>query len=238
MKEIRSGPREEHGGAPPGSVRAVFSEYIRHPSFKRLLNAISTAQERDRLKSLAVLSYFPGEGKTFFVSVLALGYASFLRKRVLIMDTVSQTRNESFYMGTVLGAPEDDPMTTGPSGTIDLVTTRNLHGTVPTAAELHALGPDERVDDRIGYDTADFQIGPFLTGLSPSYDLILLDTCALTEVTKDHLDPIILAQQTDGSLLVTSDASMDRAVVQRVASDLSRAGVKIAGTVFNSGPPV
>src|SRR5262249_44057334 len=88
------------GVAAPRSqdAREVLSDYIRDPRFKRLFDQVASAQARGCLKSLAVLSGYPGEGKTFLVSVLALGYATFLRRRVLILDTISQTRNESFYL--------------------------------------------------------------------------------------------------------------------------------------------
>lgn len=236
MKDLRSGLTSEGSPARPEGVREVFFDYIRHPAYKRLLNQVVAAQDKQSVRSLAVLSEFPGEGKTFFVSVLALGFASFLRKRVLIMDTISQTRNESFYMGTILGGEVSDVEGVpgrGRPGSIDLITTRNLRRQIRIHGEpidIHEEGEEDL------YDTADFQIGPFITALAPSYDLILLDTCAMSEVTKENIDPIILAQQADASILVTSPESLDKQLLSKVSSDLRRSNIRLLGTIFNAGP--
>lgn len=237
MKDLRSGFTSDGTPTRPEGAREVFFDYIRHPAYKRLLNQVVAAQDKQNVRSVAVLSEFPGEGKTFFVSVLALGFATFLRKRVLIMDTISQTRNESFYMGTILGHEASDVEGMpgrGRPGAIDLITTRNLRRQIRVHTETLEFEEGEGDDDV--YDTADFQIGPFITALAPSYDLILLDTCALSEVTKDNIDPIILAQQADASIVVTSRESLDRQILNKISNDLKRSSIRLLGTIFNAGP--
>jgi hypothetical protein len=93
-----------YADAHPDEVRNVLVDYIRLPHYKRLLEKVVTQQEEAGVKSITVMSMYPQEGRTFFISVLALGYALFLRKRVLIMDTVHQTRAESYFLSRVIEA--------------------------------------------------------------------------------------------------------------------------------------
>lgn len=207
----------------------VLFEYIRLPEFKRLLNQIVHAQANQKFKSCAVLSEFPGEGKSFFVSVLALGYASFLRKRVLIMDTISQTRNDSLYSERLLGRGQFG-MNGEFSGSIDLITSNGLRQQI----QQHCERLDPSFEDQ-GFDTADFQIGPFVDLIKDAYDLILLDTCAMRGATKNHLDPIILAKQANTSILITSQASLEQKIVRGINDKLKWSHVQLLGTIFNSG---
>jgi hypothetical protein len=246
-KELYDDANSINEAVKPGNVKDVFFDYIKNPEFKRLLNKIALAQEVENFKSIAVLSEFSGEGKTFFISVLALGYAAFLKRRVLIMDTISQTRNDSFYISSVLGeesyAIEDTEVSN--SGTIDLITTRNLKKQAQAFKQIgfssNLLENPDSVngngmcdyDDEL-YDTADFQIGPFIHSLYSTYDLILLDTCALKEVSKNNLDPIILAHQADTNVIITTQDSLKKETLYKVHRELSKSNIRVLGTVHNA----
>ena len=219
------------------NVKEIFFDYIRDPAFKRLLNQIIISQEEENFKSIAVISEYPGEGKTFFISVLALGLASFLKKRVLIMDTISQTRNESFYISSVLENEQviqDEDSDDSNRGVIDLITTKNLRRQAQQNKFLDYDSKTQSQDEQDDYDTADFQIGKFIKSLTPSYDIILLDTCSLSEVTKVHLDPIILAHQADAAILITSKHSIKSDVLTRIKKELKSPNIRLIGTIYNS----
>src|SRR5690242_2502539 len=96
--------QQKSGPSGPLDFKNALLDYVRYTEFKRLLNQIINAQKRDGFKTLAVLSEHPQEGKTFFVSTLALGFATLLGKRVLIVDTISQTRNRSLYLDRIFGS--------------------------------------------------------------------------------------------------------------------------------------
>lgn len=219
----------------PARVRNVFYDYIRHPEYKRILHFVVTAQSRESFVSMAVLSKYPGEGKTFLVSVLALGYATFLQRKVLIIDSVSQNRNESFYMGRIMGNEFNESSRSAPA-CIDLMTTRGMkqHG---VRSRKQLTGPEHlaRNDEEESFNTTDFQIGGFIESLKDSYDLILLDTCALSEADKCNMDPVILAKESHTSILVTSPRSVERANVREIKAELDRCDVRALGTVYNSG---
>ncbi len=237
----------EEGSSKPISrsdqVRQALLDYIRFPEFKRLLSQIHSLQEDRGIKSLAVLSEFPGEGKTFFVSVLALGYAAYLDKRVLIMDTISQTRDESFYFGRVLGrdgASFNTKMSAHCSGLIDLIATKSLCRQIrqkknkgsgeSSKGQMPAL-----VGENVEYGNSDFRIGAFIDSLKYTYDVILLDTCALRTANKSTFDPIILARQAHASLLITSNTSLQHEHQLSRRKELAKNQLGLIGTVYNSG---
>lgn len=238
-------------GESEGAAAQRLAGYIAAPGFKRLFDAIVLAQERTGFRSLAVLSQLPGEGRTFFVSTLALACARFLRRRVLIMDTISQTRRESVYLTTLLGESAAGPEGAGPGvGLIDLMTTRTLYRELERcrAEEAGDTGVTVSADNRTGIhelgirgagidpgEPADFHIGALVRSLRQQYDLMLLDTCALGEANRLTIDPVVLARQVDAAVLVTTDRSLDRDMLRRVQRELQQRDIALIGTVFNPG---
>jgi len=226
-------------------IREILLDYIRHPEFKRLLNQILMAQQEQKFVSMAILSEFPQEGRTFFISALALGYATYLDKKVLIMDTISQTKDESFYFGHILGEESDsifsyDNDSDSKGGVVDLIATKNLCRRVKLEHEgesLDVLKGDSLLSysEKDLYENVDFRIRDFINSLKKSYDLILLDTCPLSRASKFHLDPMILAKQAETSILLTSPQSVNRRRLSTIRNELKSSQVKILGTIFNDG---
>lgn len=218
--------------ATAGERRDVLYDYIHHPAFKRLLNHVAQRQDEFRVKSLAVISEYPGEGKTFFTSALALGYAAFMQKRVLVVDTVCESREQSYYIGRVTGSPDRRSNKNG--GSIELITSHTIHQEIYLH---HSHEPNQQVQRPVtgGYYSADFQMRDVIVALSPTYDIILVDTCALSNVAKSSFDPIVLAQQVDGVILVNSHKSLEKDAINRLKSELNQSRIKVIGTIFNQG---
>ena len=197
-------------------VSEKLEYHIRTPEFKRLLNMIVTTQKQHRFKSLAVLSLFPQEGRSFFVSALALGYAKLLNARVLVLDTVSQTNNRSLYLDRILDKYEPGTPESGfwqEPGHIDLMTSRGPAGG--------------------GSESTDFQIGPYVEYLRDHYDLIILDTCAITDSDIENMDPIVVARQVDTTILLTSEKSMTKESMVVVKQELDQYGIPLLGNVYH-----
>lgn len=199
-------------------------DFIRYTEFKRLLGQIVTAQTEQGFKTVAVISNFPGEGKTFLTSALALGFSRLLHKRVLVINTVSQTHHGSVLAEHLLGPHSQQGLRQRASasdqspGAIDLISTKSIVGE----------GKNE-------HDSADFQIGPYIDTFRDNYDVIFFDTCALSKVKKTNIDPIIISKHTDASVLVLSKRSLKRDVLNKVKSELQRRHIfpKLLGTIFN-----
>src|SRR5689334_14789819 len=114
-------------------ARHELFDYIRRSECKRLINRIMVAQNEQDLKSIVVLSQFPSEGKTLCISALAIGFLTLLHKRILIMDTVSQSRDDSFYCHGVVESETENQS----GGCIDIITTRNSEALpAPTLDEV------------------------------------------------------------------------------------------------------
>jgi len=193
--------------------------YIDDTDFKRLINQIAVLQARSNFKSLAILSELPGEGKSFFTAALALAYARHLPSRVLIVDTTSSSRKPSCFFQPILGM--HIPRCLRSRGLVE-------PGVIDLISSFQAsedAGPH-----------SDLQFGEYISSFSHRYDLILVDTAALSAPSHAEIDPVIVAQHTDSSILLTSHHSLERETLMRLKHKLQRYGIEPLGTVFNVGP--
>jgi Mrp family chromosome partitioning ATPase len=195
-----------------------FFSYIRGSEFKRLLGQVTTLVEREQVRTLAILSSYPQEGRTFLVSALALGYAILLKKRVLIVNTSLKLRPGSLDIKRVY----DDEL-------------RHVPGS-PTGIPdrmIDLMSPDMNNQEESQADTVDFQIGTFISTFRQYYDLTLIDNCALTVKDEKIIDPIVIASQADASFLVTSDKSLKRGSLTQTKDLLTQWRVRLVGAVHN-----
>jgi hypothetical protein len=107
------------------------------------------------------------------------------------------------------------------------------------------VAPDaERADNRSSktfqssdvalLQTAEFLMKPFIAALSPSYDLILLDTCAMSSVSGDHFDPMVLARQIERAVLLLSPDSRNRGTAQVIKKRLDQESISLMGVIHNN----
>lgn len=203
-------------------LRDVFAEYVHRSECKRLLNQIAQAQERERFKSIILLSSFAGEGKSFLSMLLSFGFSTLMGKRVLLVDAVNQTQGRKLFLDRLMGfkhpssryAAELDDDEDG-VGLIDLITTRSESSAV--------------------LESCDFQMGPYVNGLKSKYDLVLIDSCALESAGKFNMDPVVMSRYADRAIMVMTQKNMDAALMNRMKNQLERWGVKLLGTVYNAG---
>jgi Mrp family chromosome partitioning ATPase len=213
--------------------------YLRLPEIKRLIHRLVSAQHEHNFTSLAIVSLLPKEGRTFVVSLIALAYATVLKKRVLILDTVSQNREASLHLATVMRESATPINQTGDglepklqdACGVDLVATRSLR---PEGKNMTTANNAESVSP---LQTAEFLMQPFLTALAPSYDIILLDTCPLENVTADHFDPLVLARQVDQVIGLVSPLSTSRDRLMQLNDQLQQAQISLLGIVRNFYKP-
>ncbi|MCC7440247.1 MAG: hypothetical protein IT285_01355 [Bdellovibrionales bacterium] len=201
------------------NVPSPLLEYVRFTEVKRLVHQIHQEQKKRGAKSLAVLSLHPGEGRTFFVSALALGYALLLRKKVLIVDATSQTLNGYLFMDRVMGRTEEELAELGGPllEVVDLMSAHNKEGK--------------------GGESAEFLIGPVIEAQKDQYDLVLFDTSALERRNKNNMDPVIIASQADASIILHSPSSADREAMFEMRRAVNGWNIDVLGTVFNAGAP-
>lgn len=211
---------EGEGSAAPNG--AALIEYIRAPQFKRLLSEVVARQDESDFRSIAVLSRYQGEGKTFLTGVLALGYAIFLRRRVLILDTIAQEGGGGLFLSRLLretvSHPEHESL-------IEIVSSRSIE----------SPNEDSILPPTPGLPAIDFGIADFLHRVGIDYDLVIVDTCALESSSAQTLDPVVVARQTDTAIVVTSSRSTEAGALEPLRQILKKSRVDILGTIHNGG---
>lgn len=224
------------GGAERRVEHTALYDYIKFPECRRLVNRINTEQRERNFKSLTVLNKNSDRGKTVFTSVIALGYLMFLDKRVLIIDTVSDSRDGSFYYREFY--PHSSKAGDGNAkraGCIDLITAESLSRKNLLHYSGGALIHSEAAEpfDGRGDDGAEFQINPFIDSIKRYYDLILIDTCAFDEANRDSFDPMIIAEHSDCSVLILPESSLERDSLVAIGKELKRHHLTPLGVVLN-----
>jgi Mrp family chromosome partitioning ATPase len=195
-------------------VLRLLSEFVRGTEVKRLINQIINAQNRNNFRTLVVLSEFSGEGKTFFTAAMALSYARFLANSVLIVNTIPQQGQGDTLLRAIVGRHSSSTIK-GANGRIDLITART---------------------DGVGkFDSPDFQVAYYIDRFANNYDLVLIDTCAMSMNDSKYIDPVIVARYAEASVLITSNRSVERTTARRIVQKLNRYGIRPLGTVYNSG---
>lgn len=207
----------------PSKLVSPLLRFTQYTEFKRLLDQVASSLAREGQKSVAILSELPQEGKTFFVSALALGYATLLGKTVLIVNTQGPgvdpwIRNQSDHKALVHGVPTLPKSEGGTSNRL--------------WKPIDIISP--HLDEELS-QSSDFQIGQYINAARERYDIILADTCALSSANRNNVDPIVIARHVDTSVLLTSRLSLNRKTITDTQSRLKQWNIKLTGVIHNSG---
>lgn len=191
-------------------------------AYRTLRTNIQFSSFDEKIKTILVTSSSPGEGKTTTSSNLAVVMAQGGNKTLLIdcdqrkpsVHKVFKFSNENGLSNILVNTNEGELKNVGIHQT-EIV---NLHvltsGTrPPNPAEL--LGSAK--------------MKHFIEELKQIYDFIILDTPPITMVT----DAQILAQYTDGCLLVVSSGEAERDLVIKAKDLLEKVNAKTLGVVIN-----
>lgn len=197
-------------------VLSDLKEYVHFSEFKRILDKVITAHAEDQLKSIAVLSELPGEGKTFFTAALATGLSEVLQARILVIDT--QTFNAEGHLTLDRALEIDDLANGGPTEKTLLVKTDIL--------PLTNLSQGKATE---------FRIGDVIKKYSDKYDLLIFDTSALSAKNRNNIDPWVVARHVDTNLLVVGRQTLRKNFSPIFFERKNANKLKIAGLVFNEG---
>lgn len=234
-----------------------FGKYVSTPEFRRLVHQLQSIQEQRNIFSISILSRFAGEGRTFFSAAVAVAYASLLGKRVLVLDTVHEPARGKIPLRSMLSYTAFDrdirPEMARPSnnpGSIHLLTVEqireqtyfHLHPTSPTDQNLpsvHAThtetgGGSGTNGIQFGSASVEFSLKDMLLALRPSYDLVLADTLPLDGGREVGFDPIVVATQVEGAVLLTSPQSLDSELMASTKREFQRLKVPIIATAHNT----
>ncbi|MPQ33294.1 polysaccharide biosynthesis tyrosine autokinase [Clostridium estertheticum] len=194
-------------------------------SYRTLRTNIQFSSFDKKIKTLLLTSSGPGEGKTTTSSNLAMVMAQGGNKTLLIdcdqrkpqVHKVFGFSNEKGLSNMLVSDDEDD-------GEINM--NIGIHETVQP--NLHVLTSGTRPPNPAEL-LGSAKMKNFIEELKKTYDYIILDTPPIILVT----DAQILAQYTDGCLLVVSSKEAERDAAVKAKGLLDKVNAKILGIVLN-----
>jgi hypothetical protein len=121
---------------------------------------------------------------------------------------------------------------------VDLIITRSLvpasHNYLPHTEQTDESSTNNYRSGEVELiQTVEFLMKPFITGLSNSYDLILLDTCAMSSSCGELFDPLVLARQIERAVLLLSPLSRNKGASQKIQNRLEQERVSLMGVINN-----
>jgi capsular exopolysaccharide synthesis family protein len=188
--------------------------------FRRIYSSLRSSADKKKLQSVLITSAALGEGKSITCSFLAMTAASVSRSKVALIDLDLRRPkiHDYFGIGTCPGIGE---VLIGKSNIKNVSRKTSIQDlTIITAGNVTGSPSDI-------FDQAD--IPGLLQELIFYFDFIIIDSPPIIPVS----DPLLLADQTDGVLLVVKSGSTQREVVNRAINLLSNSGINPLGIVLN-----
>lgn len=188
--------------------------------FRRLLVGLKRAAKGNELKSILITSATLSEGKSTICSFLGLTAAKRGLKTLLIdCDLRRPSLHRNFALTRQPGLAEILSEGAATKGVIKRSGQDKLD--IITAGKTTAQ-PAETFDSKA--------IGVLVTEMKFYYDLILLDCAPVIPVS----DPMLLAQEVDGVLLVIKAGETQRELVKRANDIIQLSSGNVVGAIMNN----
>lgn len=199
--------------------------------FRTLRTNIQFMNVNKKMKALVVTSTFPGEGKSWVASNLAVTFAQAGKKVVLIDADMRKGRQYAIFgvspipgLSNFLSQAEinqEGRLTEDAGNYIQTTEVENLYvmpaGNVPP-------NPSELL--------VSAQMIGLLNSLKEAFDFVIIDGTPSELVT----DSVILSRIADSTLIVTAHKVTKKDALERVVKNIQNVGGKIAGVVINRVP--
>lgn len=203
-------------------INLIAHNDLKNPAteaYRVIRTSIQFAQAGKELKTLAVTSCTPNEGKSETVANLAVVLTQ-AGKSVLLLDCDMRnpTVHKNFGLANKLGLSSCISMGTPLSAAVQATKVDNLYALTsgvipPNPSEL--LGSE--------------QMKNVLQRAKEQYDYVLIDTPPVMPVT----DALIVSRFVDGMILVIASAEIKVEMARDVKNQLVNAGANILGVVLN-----
>ena len=188
-------------------------------AYRTLRTNIQYSSFDKEIKTIAVTSSEPAEGKSTVSGNLALSFAQNDKKVILLdCDLRKPSVHKNFRISNIKGLSE---VLLGKVDINEAIQTRNDNLDVLTSGKIPP-NPSEMLSS--------MAMTNLLEGLKEKYDVIILDTAPLKAVT----DAQILATKVDGTILVTRAERTKREAVIEAKNLLEKVGANIIGTVLHA----
>lgn len=188
-------------------------------AYRVIRTSIQFAQAGKELKTLAVTSCTPNEGKSITVANLAVVLTQ-AGKSVLLLDCDMRnpTVHKNFNLSNKVGLSSCISMGTALS---DAVQKTSIEGLYALTGGVIPPNPSELLGSE--------QMKNVLQRAKEQYDYVLIDTPPVMPVT----DALIVSRFVDGMILVIASAEVKVEMARDVKNQLVNAGANILGVVLN-----
>ncbi|MEI6126922.1 MAG: CpsD/CapB family tyrosine-protein kinase [Pseudomonadota bacterium] len=192
---------------------------------KRIYSALESSLPKSGKVSLAVTSSVIGEGKTTIAAGLAsLAANNNPKKRVLAVDMNWYAPGLHKHFGLSLIDAEKLKKGISLESLIQKTAIENLH-------VLTAVQTDAKAGGLNGAENA--VSGELLLKAREVYDMVFIDTSKVFPLNRKMIDPISVAKNADGTILVVLTNKTAKHSVKRTRFALEAAGANILGVIVN-----
>ena len=188
-------------------------------AYRVIRTSIQFAQAGKELKTIAITSCTPNEGKSMTVANLAIVLTQ-AGKRVLIMDCDMRnpTVHKNFNLSNKVGLSSCISMGTAVA---DAVQATGIEGLDALTAGVIPPNPSELLGSE--------RMQNILQRAKEEYDYVLIDTPPVLPVT----DSLVLGSMVDGLILVIDSGEVKVEMAREVKNQLMHSGANILGVVLN-----
>ena len=188
-------------------------------AYRVIRTSVQFAQAGKELKTIAITSCTPNEGKSMTVANLAIVLTQ-AGKSVLIMDCDMRnpTVHKNFNLSNKVGLSSCISMGTAVA---DAVQATAIEGLDALTAGVIPPNPSELLGSE--------RMQNILQRAKEEYDYVLIDTPPVLPVT----DSLVLGSMVDGLILVIDSGEVKVEMAREVKNQLMHAGANILGVVLN-----
>ena len=188
-------------------------------AYRVIRTSVQFAQAGKELKTIAITSCTPNEGKSMTVANLAIVLTQ-AGKSVLIMDCDMRnpTVHKNFNLSNKVGLSNCISMGTAVA---DAVQATAIEGLDALTAGVIPPNPSELLGSE--------RMQNILQRAKVEYDYVLIDTPPVLPVT----DSLVLGRMVDGLILVIDSGEIKVEMAREVKNQLVHAGANILGVVLN-----
>jgi succinoglycan biosynthesis transport protein ExoP len=215
----RSGNGKAARASTPDLVTLADVRSASAEAYRTLRTNLIFSQSVRSLRTIVVTSASPGEGKTTTAANLAVSFAQYGMRVLLVDCDLRRSRlHKVFDIGREPGITE---MVLGREEPEAVTRETNTTGLYVIPSGVLPPNPSELLGGE--------RMRKCLTALSEAFDLIILDTPPLLAAS----DGAILATLSDGVVLVLRAGATESEAAQQAIQQLSAVGARIVGAVLN-----
>ena len=188
-------------------------------AYRVIRTSIQFAQAGKELKTIAITSCTPNEGKSMTIANLAVVLTQAGKSVLLIdCDMRNPTVHKNFNLSNKVGLSSCISMGIA---LVDAVQKTSIEGLYALTAGVIPPNPSELLGSE--------RMQNVLQRAKEEYDYVLIDTPPVLPVT----DALIVSRFVDGMILVIASAEVKVEMAREVKSQLVNAGANILGVVLN-----